>query len=123
MGGIGKSTNPKRNYKAIQNETQDEVPLSFDVESMTSVGNPLCHMPELPDQRIGHTMDGNMICGGALTMDSCLQYKDGKWSKFPWHLQHQRNFHSSWILPDGEIVLLGVFMELHSSQWLFCKLY
>ena len=84
---------------------------SHDVESLDNEGIYLCEMPELPDERIGHTMDSNLICGGSHTKDSCLEYADGMWSKLPWLLQHERYFHCSWFRPNGEIILLGKDMR------------
>ena len=90
---------------------------SHDVESLDNGGINLCEMPELPDERIGHTMDNNMICGGSHTKNSCLEYADGMWSKLPWLLQHERYFHSSWFRPDnGEIILLGKHLIITALQ-------
>ena len=34
------------------------------VELIYPDGNKSCHLPDLPDQRMFHTHDGNIVCGG-----------------------------------------------------------
>ena len=66
------------------------------VEALTGEGNQLCKLADLPDDRMYHTMDGEMLCGGIQTKKSCLQYKDGIWNVLPWQMLHERKRHVSW---------------------------
>ena len=36
-----------------------------------------CFLPDLPDDRGGHTMDSLYICGGEEATTSCLHFQDG----------------------------------------------
>ena len=69
---------------------------------------PLPDIPEHP--RVGHTLTGNVICGGLYpgTSDNCLELKsDGTgWHPYISPLTESRMAHSSWDSPEG-IVLLG----------------
>jgi len=76
------------------------------VEALTGEGNQLCKLADLPDDRMYHTMDGEMLCGGIQTKKSCLQYKDGIWNVLPWQMMHERKRHVSWA-SGGEVVLMG----------------
>ena len=53
------------------------------VEVIRGDGKPHCKMPSLPDERIGHTIDGDVLCGGIKTKKSCLQFKAWIKIKFP----------------------------------------
>ena len=48
---------------------------SKSVEAVRGDGKSHCKMPNLPDQRIGHTIDGDILCGGENTKYSCMQFK------------------------------------------------
>ena len=75
------------------------------VEAFRSDWSPLCSLADLPDVRDGHTMDGDLICGGgdsdSASETSCLQYGVGGWSKHSWSLQQRRSGAVSWRLPNG----------------------
>ena len=75
------------------------------VEAFRSDWSPLCSLADLPDVRGGHTMDGDLICGGgdsdSASETSCLQYGVGGWSKYSWSLQQRRSGAVSWRLPNG----------------------
>ena len=59
----------------------------FDTESKSS-----CVMPRLPAHRSIHTMNKNLICGGAYAANrTCVQLKDGEW-KTSHTLLHPRQF-------------------------------
>ena len=77
------------------------------VEALTTDGTPLCTLPDLPDQIIGHTIDNHIICGGYYTKTSCLHYVAGKWTKYKNDLKFKRLFHVSWQRQDGEVILIG----------------
>ena len=77
------------------------------VEAITTDGTPLCALPDLPDQRIFHTIDNHITCGGSYTQTSCLHYVAGKWTKYRNDLKFKRNYHVSWRRPDGKVLLIG----------------
>ena len=79
------------------------------VEAITTDGTPLCKLPDIPDERRRHTMDNNIMCGGAVgdTQTSCLSYVAGKWKKYGNDLNFKRHYHVSWRRLDGKIILMG----------------
>jgi len=90
------------------------------VEALRSDGTPLCEMKNIPDLRSFVTMDGDMICGGgdvADTKTSCLHYGVEGWSKYNWNLKEKRQYHLSWILPNGGgVQLLGGYYGGKTSE-------
>jgi len=68
-----------------------------------------CRIPDLRDDRMGHTMDrvNNtvIICGGVgdYTENTCLQFSSGSWEKYATTLQG-RSGHSSWVSESGLIL-------------------
>ena len=48
------------------------------VELIYPDGNKSCHLPDLPDQRMFHTHDGNIVCGGGHdsgnTSENCIEF-------------------------------------------------
>ena len=86
------------------------------VEAITTDGFPLCTLPDLPDQRYGHTMDNHIMCGGPSTGSSCLYYVAGKWTKYRNDLKFERYYHVSWRQPDGEVLLLGGEQSMKTSE-------
>jgi len=66
-----------------------------------------CSLPDLPDDRFGHTMDTDSlyICGGWLTASTCLHFSSGMWS-ISHTLVQERAYHSSWEREVG-LVLVG----------------
>ena len=77
------------------------------VEALRSDGTPLCKMPDLPDKRFGHTMDGDILCGGYETETSCLHYGSDGWTKYGWNLQQERDDHVTWRRPDDSLQIMG----------------
>jgi len=86
------------------------------VEAITTDGTPLCTLPDLPDDRTGHTMDDHIMCGGYLTQSSCLYYVAGKWTKYRNDLQIERANHVSWRRRDGEVLLIGGETSKNTSE-------
>ena len=84
--------------------------------------NPLPDIPEHP--RVGHTLTGNVICGGLYpgTSDNCLELKsDGSgWHNYITPLTEYRMAHSSWNSPEG-IVLLGGYGNPSSTAELVTR--
>ena len=66
-----------------------------------------CTLPDLPDERRFHTMDGLVLCGGCYgnTGTSCLTFTSGQWTTSH-TLLHDRHQHSSWQSEEG-LVLIG----------------
>jgi len=86
------------------------------VEAISLDGTPLCTLPDLPDARRRHTMDGHLLCGGYDTYTSCLHYIAGKWTRFRRNFVKSRSYHVSWMRPDGEVVLLGGEYSMKTSE-------
>ena len=40
-------------------------------------------------------------------MSSCLQFVSGQWIPSPHRLQTHRTFHSTWITPSGDMLVMG----------------
>ena len=83
------------------------------VEALRSDGTPLCKMPDLPDNRAQHTLDGDILCGGYYTRTSCLHYGSEGWTKYGWNLQQKRSEHLSWRKPDDSLQIMG---GIHSPK-------
>jgi len=87
------------------------------VETLNADGTPQANSnwPDLPDCRLGHTLDGNMLCGGTgcdkrdtTTQTTCLHLNnEHSWKSYPWRMKAARYNHLSWKRPDGAIQLMG----------------
>merc|ERR1719300_877170 len=91
------------------------------VEALHSDGTPLCKLPDLPDDRQAHTMEGGMLCGVYDWKDtnrckSCLKYEAGTWKKYEWSRLKGRARHVSWKRPDGKIQLMGGLFSGTTSE-------
>ena len=64
-----------------------------------------CFLPSLPVATSGHSQDQYTICGGLNSEQTCFTFTEGTWSKTA-SLREERRNHSSWISPDG-LVLIG----------------
>ena len=69
-----------------------------------------CSLPNMPENRYEHTVDGNLVCGGrsydtATTLDTCISLSGGEW-KETHKLTTKRHGHSSWQVSEG-VVLFG----------------
>ena len=69
-----------------------------------------CILPNLPDDRRRHTINGLVVCGGGRcdygdTCTSCLTFTSGRWIKSH-TLLHDRYDHTSWMSEEG-LVLIG----------------
>ena len=84
------------------------------VEAFNADLTPLCALADLPDNRIAHTMEGDMLCGGSgatnkATWTSCINYDKGQWKTHEWSLLHRRSAHIHWKTDSNEHLLLGGF--------------
>ena len=93
-----------------------------EVEVISPSSNVSCSAPDLPQPRSGHTMNNNIVCGGAGgtdadTLTSCYQLTSAGWSRSH-TLKYSRAGHSSWEVEDG-ILLLGGFYSTTSeiAKW------
>jgi len=79
------------------------------VEVLNNDGTPLCMLSDLPNERLLHTMNNDMLCGGGneLPMASCLQYTDGGWKEYTSYTHKKKMYHVSWLRPDGGVQLIG----------------
>ena len=89
------------------------------VEILHSNGRYWCSLPDLPDDREGHTQSGLITCGGYLGKGrgkrTCLSFSDGQWNTS--HLlqtQSDRVEHSSWLSKHG-VVLMGGYYAFGKS--------
>ena len=70
-----------------------------------------CSLPNMPENRYEHTVDGNLVCGGirsygtATILDTCITLSGGEW-KETHKLTTKRHGHSSWKVCEG-VVLFG----------------
>ena len=67
------------------------------------------NVPALPEGRSGHTMNGNMVCGGSDQsgyLDNCLSLVEGQWRETHKLGAGGRGGHCSWGVRDG-VVLIG----------------
>ena len=77
------------------------------VELLDEHGTLICNLPNLPDERFGHTQTGLIACGGdhqSHGISTCLTFQDGSWTYS--NLNEPRYIHSSWNSPQG-VMLLG----------------
>ena len=67
-----------------------------------------CVLPDLPDQRYGHTQDGSLLCGGWGTNRSCRRWNSttGAWDLLTESLTKKRRAHTSWTPVDGSVTYL-----------------
>ena len=67
-----------------------------------------CVLPDLPDERYGHTQDGSLLCGGGETRKSCRRWnpENGVWDLVTESLTKQRGAHISWTPTDGSVTYL-----------------
>ena len=90
---------------------------STKVEVINPSGNVSCSPPDLPQPRYYHTMNNNIVCGGnggTDTKTSCDQLTTAGWTRSH-TLIHSRQYHSSWEVEDG-IILLGGFYSGTTSE-------
>ena len=88
------------------------------VELLDEDGTLICNLPNLPDERFGHTQTGLMACGGGnrtYSISTCLTFQNGSWTYS--HMTEARFSHSSWNSPNGVMLLGGKMIHpLLSSE-------
>ena len=79
-------------------------------EVLFTNGSSICELPQMSQSKYDHSQSGLIACGGSYeidTMRSCIKFEDGSWTTLTDNLVEQRFWHSSWITPDGDILLIG----------------
>ena len=78
-------------------------------EVLFTNGSSICELPTMSQYKYHHTQSGLTSCGGggSDTRRSCIKFEDGSWSSLTDNLVESRYYHSSWINPDGDILLIG----------------
>merc|ERR1711973_933666 len=63
----------------------------------------------MPQSKYYHTQSSLAACGGVYsdTRRNCIKFEDGSWTTLTDNLVEKREYHSSWITPDGDILLIG----------------
>lgn len=74
-----------------------------------------CSLPNLPEGRIYHTMDGLIVCGGGpSSKTTCLTFTSGEWV-VSHTLVNQRMVHVSWQTDQGLLLMGGGNMPFSSE--------
>ena len=78
------------------------------VELLLDDGTPWCSLPDLPEDRRGHSQSGLVACGGDVTSvrTSCVTFSDGVWASSH-SLASDRFYHNSWTSAEHGTVLIG----------------
>ena len=81
-------------------------------------GSSICELPQMSQSKRYHTQSGLTACGGYVsgTERSCIKFEDGSWTTLTDNLVEQRRYHSSWINPDGDILLIGGSGSLTTTE-------
>jgi len=77
-----------------------------------------CELPDMPDGRHYHSMEGMEVCGGddTDTQTSCLSLTDeGTWETTTTLLE-RRDSHCSWASPSGTILMGGAYSRKTSEK-------
>ena len=76
-------------------------------EVLFTNGSSICELPQLSQSKSEHTQSGLTACGGYDTRRSCIKFEAGSWTTLTDNLVEERRSHSSWVSPDGDILLIG----------------
>ena len=78
-------------------------------EVLFTNGSSICELPQLSQSKSAHTQSGLTACGGYDSDNhrNCIKFEDGLWTTLTDNLVEQRDGHSSWVTPDGDILLIG----------------
>ena len=76
-----------------------------------------CLLPNMPDERFGHTLDSLLICGGyeVSTSTTCLSFTSGQWITSH-TLVEERYGHCSWQTEQGLVLMGGLHHSADTSE-------
>ena len=90
---------------------------STSAELLFTNGTSICGMSPMSQSKRYHTQSGRTACGGyGSDTRSCITFEAGSWTTLTSNLKEQRDFHSSWINPDGDILLIGGSASLTTTE-------
>ena len=97
---------------------------AFDTPTSAEVlftnGSSICELPVMPRAKIYHTQSGLNACGGSRgdndNRRNCIKFEDGSWTTLTDNLVEERSSHSSWVSPDGDILLIGGSGSLTTTE-------
>jgi len=114
--GTADCSNPKNPTDDV-NPKQDELAIlvtggrytETSSEVLFTNGSSICEIPPLTNERHHHTQSGLTACGGngRGTLRGCIKFEAGSWINLTDDLTIQREEHSSWMMADGGILLMG----------------
>merc|ERR1711973_662937 len=114
--GTADCSNPKNPTDDV-NPKQDELAIlvtggrytETSSEVLFTNGSSICELPPLTYERYHHTQSGLTACGGngRYTLRGCIKFEAGSWTNLTDDLTTLREEHSSWMMADGGILLMG----------------
>ena len=87
-------------------------------EVLFTNGSSICELPQLSQSKSSHTQSGLAACGGldSDTRRSCIKFEAGSWTTLTDNLVEERRLHSSWVSPDGDILLIGGYYSRTTTE-------
>ena len=83
-------------------------------------GSNWCTLPDLPDDRFGHSQYGLVTCGGGTyntdSWTSCLTLSSGAWNQTQNLKSQGRSYHLTWSSPSGLLLMGGGDSSKDSSS-------
>merc|ERR1712131_528161 len=116
--------------KSCDNTQQDELAIlvtggeftETSSEVLFTNGSSICELPPMSQSKSFHTQSGLTACGGSDngsgsgTERSCIKFEAGSWTTLTDNLVEERSVHSSWINPDGDILLIGGNLSYNTTE-------
>merc|ERR1719342_744003 len=86
-------------------------------EVLFTNGSSICELPLMSQTKHSHTQSGLTACGDYGTdIRRCIKFESGSWTTLTDNLVEERYSHSSWVNPDGDILLIGGSGSLTTSE-------
>ena len=77
-------------------------------ELISTNGTSICELPLMSQSKWVHTQSRLTACGDGGNEDrSCINFEAGSWTTLTDELVYPRYYHSSWVTPQGGILLIG----------------
>ena len=91
---------------------------STSAELISTNGSSICELPTMQLSKNYHTQSGLTACGGwgSDTRRNCIKFEAGPWTTLTDNLVERREDHSSWVSPDGDILLIGGDYSLTTTE-------